>query len=105
MTSASSLQEWFLEGSAFADSIFDYLVILSADESGKVKPIAMQVSRQMFTDIKKAIESEDNSLFENMALPYPIDVTQQMLNCFTQKYELMETSVYKGYKQDKIACK
>lgn len=90
MTSASSLQEWFLEGSAFADSIFDYLVILSADEPGKVKPIAMQVSRQMFTDIKKAIESEDNSLFENMALPYPVDVTQQMLNCFTQKYELME---------------
>lgn len=25
-----------------------------------------------------------------MALPYPVDVTQQMLNCFTQKYELIE---------------
>ena len=45
----------------------------------------------MLVELKKAIESDDISLFDKLTPPYPVDVTRQMLSCFIKKYDLPET--------------
>lgn len=90
-TSESNLIEWLYGCISFADTSFDYLIILSANEVGKIHPAALQFPRRMLVDLKKAIESDDNSLFDKLTLPYPVDVTRQMLSCFIKKYDLPES--------------
>ena len=82
--------ECFLGCIAFAYTPFDYLVVLFANEFDEINPIALQCSRQMFLDVKVAIESENSSLFDKLMPPYPVDVTSQMLDCFNKKYDLPE---------------
>ena len=88
MSSESNLNEWFIGCIPFADTPFDYLVILCTNETGEINPVALQFPKRMLIDIKKAIESEDDSLLENLTPPYPVDVTAQMLGCFIEKYDL-----------------
>ena len=90
MTLESNLTEWLLGSIAFSEAPFDYLVILSANDLEEITPTALQLSRQMLADVKKTIESEDYSLLEKQMVPYPVDVTAQMLNCFAKKYVLTE---------------
>ena len=93
MASESNLTEWLLGCIAFADAPFDYLVILSANESKEIDSTALQFPRRMLVDVKKAIESEDHSLLDKLVPPYPVNVTAQMLDCFSEKYDLPEKKV------------
>lgn len=88
MTSGSSLSEWLIGCTSFADAPFDYLVVLCTNEFGKIVPTALQIPKRLLADVRKAIDLEDNSLFEKLTLPYPIDVTAQMLDCFHKIYDL-----------------
>ena len=47
----------------------------------------------MLVDVKKAIESENYSSLDKLLHPYPVDVTAQMLDCFSEKYDLPEKKV------------
>lgn len=90
MALESNLTECLLGCIAFTDAPFDYLVILSANESEEINPTALQFPRRMLVDVKKAIESENHSSLDKLMSPYPVDVTAQMLSCFAQKYVLTE---------------
>jgi hypothetical protein len=90
MVSESNLMEWLYGCISFAKTSFDYLVILSSNESGRINPTALQFPRQMFVDVKKTIESENHSLPDKLIPPYPVDVTRQMLGCFIEKYDFPE---------------
>lgn len=47
----------------------------------------------MLVDVKKAIESENHSLLDKLVPLYPVNVTAQMLDCFSEKYDLPEKKV------------
>lgn len=89
--SESNLIEWLCGCISFADTSFDYLVILSANEVGEIHPTALQFPRRMLVEVKKAIESGNHSSIDKLTPPYPVDVTQQMLGCFIKKYDFPET--------------
>lgn len=78
---------------AFADSSFDYLVILSANKDERINPTALQFPKQMLINIKKAIESEDYSSIGQLITPYPVDVSLQMLGCFKEKYDFLPKDI------------
>ena len=88
LSSESDLIEWLIGCIPFADTPFDYLVILCANELGEINSTALQFSKQMFIEFKRAIESGEDSLFEKLTPPYPVDVTEQMLGCFNSKNDL-----------------
>ena len=93
MASESNLTEWLLGCIAFSNAPFDYLVILSANEFEEINSAALQFPRQMLVDVRKAIESENYSSLDKLLHPYPVDVTAQMLDCFSEKYDLPEKKV------------
>ena len=77
---------------SFADTPFDYLVILSSNEFKEINSIALQISRRTFAEIKKAIELNNYSLIDKLTPPYPVNVTVQMLECFITKYNISKKS-------------
>lgn len=90
LISESNLTELLCGCISFADTSFDYLVILSANEVGEINPTGLQFPRRMLLEIKKAIESEDCSSIDKLMTPYPVNVTLQMLECFKEKYNFPE---------------
>ena len=90
MTSERDLAEWLMGCITFADAPFDFLLILSANESEKINHTALRFSRCMLIDAKKAIESENYAVLDKLMIPYPVDVTAQMLGCFIKQYEMIE---------------
>lgn len=77
----SILNEVLISCIPFADTSFDYLVIISSNKQGEINPSALQVPKQIY-------KKENVTSYENMFMPYPVDVTTQMLSCFTEKYSL-----------------
>ena len=90
LISESNLTELLCGCISFADTSFDYLVILSANEVGEINPTGLQFPRRMLLEIKKAIESEDCSSIDKLMTPYPVNATLQMLECFKEKYDFPE---------------
>ena len=90
LISESNLTELLCGCISFADTSFDYLVILSANEVGEINPTGLQFPRRMLLEIKKAIESEDCSSIDKLVTPYPVNATLQMLECFKEKYDFPE---------------
>lgn len=93
LVSESNLIELLPACIAFVDSSFDYLVILSANKDESINPTALQFPKQMLINIKKAIEAEDYSSIGKLIVPYPVNVSLQMLGCFKEKYDFLPRAV------------
>lgn len=87
---SGNMNEWLQGCISFVDAPFDYLVLLHTNESGEINPFALQFPKRTFINIKRAIESDDPSLLEKLLPPYPVEVTAQMLGCFSEKYDMPE---------------
>ena len=86
--SENDLLDLFYNCLSFVDTSFDYLVILSTNNTQDINPTALKISKQMLAAIKKGIESENEVSEKQTTMAYPIDVTQQMLECFHEKFDL-----------------
>lgn len=74
----------------FAESPYDYLLLLMTNDTGEVIPNAIKFPKKTFqylyNVINLGLEEEKNPL----AFPYPFEVTQQLLKCFDGEYILQE---------------
>ena len=80
--------QWLIECIPFINSSFDYLVILFKDNLKRIQPIALSITKYFLERAKQTIESGDDTLLKDVNLPYPVEVTEQMLNCFNEKYDI-----------------
>lgn len=87
-TSESAMSELLIECAPFAKTSFDYLVVLLRHKSGEINLNALQFPKRMLEKIYNAIETEDGTQLKDLTPPYPIEVTTQMLDCFTEKYNI-----------------
>ncbi|MFZ3171034.1 MAG: hypothetical protein WA118_03495 [Carboxydocellales bacterium] len=82
----------------FAETIFDYLVVLCRNSQGDILPTGLSMSRNLLADLGQVIDTNDEELAEKLTPPFPIDITTQMLECFEGKYEVLIpiTTGYEG---------
>ncbi len=86
----------------FAESCFDYLVLMSFDSHGKIARGGLKFSKSTFVIIQNALEN-DYSQPDGSFLPFPIDITPQIVDCFGPGYELA-SAIVTGYEGiDRIA--
>ena len=70
----------------FSNSQFDNLMILFETEEGKIENAAYCIPKQFLAYVKNILESPSAEVQENRTSIYPVEVTPQMLGCFSQKY-------------------
>ena len=75
---------------SFAESPYDYLLLLLANETGEVIPNAIKFPKKVFQYIYNALNSGVEEKMDPLASPYPIEVTQKMLGCFEAEYVLQK---------------
>lgn len=85
----SSEDAWnalLISGMQILNSKFDYLEVLFKTNQGEIENVAYRIPKQFFAYVKNALESPSAEVQENRTSIYPVEVTPQMLGCFSQKY-------------------
>ncbi|MGL5042171.1 MAG: hypothetical protein ACRC6X_03585 [Culicoidibacterales bacterium] len=74
---------------SFIELDYDYMIILFSNEPNVLSLNGVIFSKNFLEQIKQAIENEDVSQISKLSPPFTIEVTTQMLNCFSKKYNLV----------------
>jgi len=75
---------------SFAESPYDYLLLLLTNDNGEIVPNALKFPKKVFQYIYNAINLGTEEEMDPLASPYPIEVTQKMLECFEDEYTLQK---------------
>lgn len=86
----SAMRDFLITATPFAESPYDFLLLLMTNDTGKVIPNAIKFSKQMLQDLCNVINSGREENMDPLAYPYPFEVTQQLLKCFDGEYVLQE---------------
>lgn len=87
-TDEEMIQEFMINAMFFAESSFDYLVVLFCDENNYVYPKALKVSKQFFVEIQEQFSSFEGSEEKFYVTPYPIDAPPDIRKCFACNIEM-----------------
>ncbi len=75
---------------SFAESPYDYLLLLLTNDAGEIIPNAIKFPKKAFQYIYDAINLGVEEEMDPLASPYPIEVTPKMLECFDGEYALQK---------------
>lgn len=75
---------------SFAESPYDYLLLLLTNDIGEVLPNAIKFPKKVFQYIYNAINLGVEEAIDPLASPYPIEVNTQMLECFDGEYMIQQ---------------
>ena len=88
MTSEEVMQDFVLRTIAFAETSFDYMLVLQCDENGAILQHAIKFPKRFFKAIQEALVSGEEITDTSLLTPYPIDVTENMLECFSGDWKI-----------------
>lgn len=89
-TNAEMMSDFLINATPFAESPYDYLILLLANDAGDVIPNALKFPKRGFQYIFNAINVGKEEEMDPLASPYPIEVNLKMLECFEGEYMLQE---------------
>ena len=75
---------------SFAESPYDYLLLLLMNDIGEVLPNAIKFPKKVFQYLYNAINLGVEEAIDPLASPYPIEVNTQMLECFDGEYMIQQ---------------
>ncbi len=84
-----TMNDFLITAVSFATSPYDYLLLLLTNDAGEIITNAIKFPKKVFQYID-AINLSAKEEMNSLASPYPIEATQEMLNCFEGKYILQE---------------
>lgn len=88
MTREEVMQDFVLRTIAFAETSFDYMLVLQCDENGAILQHAIKFPKRFFKAIQEALVSGEEITDTSLLTPYPIDVTEDMLECFSGDWKI-----------------
>ena len=88
MTREEVIQDFMLRTIAFAETSFDYMLVLQSDENGDILQYAIKFPKQFFKAIQEALVFGEEITDTSLLTPYPIDVTENMLECFSGDWKI-----------------
>jgi len=89
-TNEEMMNSFLINSISFAESPYDYLLLLLANDAGEVIPNAIKFPQKAFRYIYDAFTLGVEEEMDPLASPYPIELTPSILECFDGEYILQE---------------
>jgi len=64
------------------------ILIFKTDQEAYISPSGIRINKDFLANVKKVIEENDDSHLENSFKPYPIEITDEMIQDFDTKYSI-----------------
>ena len=87
-TNEEMMNSFLISSISFAKSAYDYLLLLLTNDTGEVLSNAIKFPKKAFQYIYDALSLGVEEEMDPLASPYPIEVTENMLECFDCEYTL-----------------
>lgn len=84
------INEFLMATTTFAESLYDYLLLLMTNETNEVISNAIRFPKKTFQYLHNSINLGIKEEMDPLATPYPIGVTPKMLECFDEEYILQK---------------
>ena len=81
------INDFLITAIPFTESPYDYLLLLLMNDAGEVMPNAIKFPKKTFQYVYSAINIGAEEI-DPLVSPYPIEVTQKMLECFEGEHML-----------------
>lgn len=88
MTREEVIQDFMLRTIAFAETSFDYMLVLQCDENGNILQHAIKFPKRFFKAIQEALVSGEEITDTSLLTPYPVEVTENMIECFSGDWKI-----------------
>ena len=85
-TNEEMMNEFLIAAIPFAESSYDYLLLLMTNDIGEIIPNAIKFPKKVFQYLYNTINLGHDEEMDPLASPYPIEVTQKILKCFDGEY-------------------
>lgn len=86
----------------FAELEYDYLILLCCNRPNSLAANGFKVTKRFLETLKQVVENDDESLANELAPPFPVEVTSQMVNCFANSYNVEKIAVTRYEKVDLV---
>lgn len=96
VTDGTLLMEFLCQCTPFSELDYDYLVLVFRNDQGQITPSTLKIPKDFLKKLKTAFDTEDASLLEQLAPPFPEEVTTAVLDCFEHQYEIFKP-IISGY--------
>lgn len=93
MTDGDKIMHLLFLCTPFAELEYDYLILLCCNKPNILIPNGFKIPKRFFETLKQCVENDDESLINKLSPPFPVEVTSQMVNCFTNEYEVEKPAV------------
>ena len=93
MTDGDKIMHLLFLCTPFAELEYDYLILLCCNKPNILIPNGFKIPKRFFETLKQCVENDDESLINKLSPPFPVEVTSQMVNCFTNEYEVEKLAV------------
>ena len=84
---------------SISESKVDYIYLLFCNDAGIILRSGLSVSKFYLSKLKTFIETGDESIIEDIIPPLPIEISQNVLGCFANRFDL-EKGVDSSYLED-----
>ena len=92
VTNEEMMQKFLLSTVSFVDFSFDYLIVLLCNDENHVFPMALKFSKRFFETMQEILISGDENIEVSYMMPYPINITPEIMKCFDKNIELQTQS-------------
>ncbi|WP_099203896.1 P-loop NTPase [Scatolibacter rhodanostii] len=77
----------------FAELEYDYLILLCCNKSNILIRHGLKIPKRFFETLKQAVENEDETLINEFTPAFPVEVTSQMVECFSNGYDIEKPAI------------
>ena len=94
ITDGDMITDFLVSVASIAKFPYDYMVLMCCKGKEEILPVALRISNRLFELLSEIISSGEEKELDSLSTPYPINVTQKMLDCFggDKKVKVQENS-------------
>lgn len=93
LTDSDKLMHLLYLCTPFAELEYDYLLLLFCNKPNVLIPSGLKIPKKFLGTLKQCVENDDESLVDELGLPFPIEVTSQIVDCFANVYDVEKPAV------------
>ena len=93
LTDSDKLMHLLYLCTPFAELEYDYLLLLFCNKPNVLIPSGLKIPKNFLGTLKQCVENDDESLVDELGLPFPLEVTSQIVDCFANVYDVEKPAV------------
>lgn len=96
MSDENQMNQFLISTIEFATSSYDYLILLITDKDGTIVPTGLKFPKRVFEWLYNAVVLEKEEQLDELATPYPTDISPGILECFGGDFVLQKQNTDKN---------